>query len=258
VEGIRLPANKARTRATGSSSIYQERPHFPWPNTIGLAATFDPASCASSACRSANTGRSASALSPQIDLPPTPVGLVQRPGRAGPGNHGPHMDVFPPEGDTVIAGGWATRRERHGQAQPGGGSGEAGRDATMASGGTPSTATTRFPLPFTQGVQAGGRDGHGGGGDAYYTISPIRTPRTRKRGTTCSTSSRLLRTYGLMAWCAPMGRHARSRYGWIGQTPWGVEGLSKPAPHKADGGVWFSGNNDAGGHQATRWGCGTR
>jgi beta-glucosidase len=274
VEGIGLgiPANNSsdpRHEVPAVLEYYGAGTISLWPGTLGLAATFDPAVVRRFGHIAAREYRAlgiTTALSPQIDLSTDP-----RWGRFG-GTFGEdpalatdmaraYVDGFQTsEGDAVIAGGWGyesvNAMVKH---WPGGGSGEAGRDAHYGFGKYAVYPGDNFDLhllPFTQGAfRLEGETGMAAAVMPYYTISFNRdTVYGENVGNSYSRYliADLLRgTYGFDGVvCTDWGvTHDHVRMDEIGQTPWGVEGLSEAQRHyKAlmAGVDQFGGNNDAG------------
>jgi len=273
VEGIGLgiPANNSSDprHEVQSAAYYGASTISQWPNTLGLAATFDPALVRRFGHIAAREYRAlgiTTALSPQIDLATDP-----RWGRfAGTFGEGPalatdmaraYIDGFQTSaGDAVIAGGWGyesvNAMVKH---WPGGGSGEAGRDAHYGFGKYAVYPGNNFDLnllPFTQGAfKLEGGTGTAAAVMPYYTISFNQD--TVYHENVGNGYSRYLLTdllrgrYGYDGViCTDWGvTHDHVRMDEFGQTPWGVEGLSEAERHyKAlmAGVDQFGGNNDAG------------
>lgn len=274
VEGIGLgiPANNSsdpRHDVSVVRAYYGGGTISLWPGTLGLAATFDPALTRRFGHIAAREYRAlgiTTALSPQIDLATDP-----RWGRfAGTFGEDPalatdmaraYVDGFQTsEGDAVIAGGWGyesvNAMVKH---WPGGGSGEAGRDAHYGFGKYAVYPGNNFDLhllPFTEGAfKLEGGTGTAAAVMPYYTISFNQD--TVYHENVGNNYSRYLLTdllrerYGYDGVvCTDWGvTHDHVRMDELGQTPWGVEDLSEAERHyKAlmAGVDQFGGNNDAG------------
>jgi beta-glucosidase len=276
VEGIGLgiPANNSsdprhRTQSDAEYNAGAGGDISQWPGSIGLAATFDPSivrqfgEIASKEYRALGI---TTALSPQIDLATEPrwfrfsgtfgedPGLATDMARA-------YVDGFQTSaGDAVIEGGWGyesvNAMVKH---WPGGGPGEAGRDAHYGFGKYavyPGNNFDMHMLPFTEGAfQLEGETGMATAVMPYYTISFNQdTAHGENVGNAYSTYviTDLLRgTYGFDGvvctdWGVTRDHTGLDRFG---ATPWGVEGLSEAERHYKmlmAGGDQFGGNNDAG------------
>jgi beta-glucosidase len=240
-----------------------------WPSSIGLAATFDPAivrQFGEIASREYRALGITTALSPQIDLATDPRWL-----RFG-GTFGgdpalatamarAYVDGFQTSaGDAEIADGWGyesvNAMVKH---WPGGGSGEAGRDAHYGFGKYAVYPGNNFAvhlLPFTEGAfELDGATGVAAAVMPYYTISLDQdTVYGENVGNAFSRYiiTDLLRgVYGYDGvvctdWGVTREHEALDAFG---RTPWGVEDLSEAERHyKAlmAGTDQFGGNNDAG------------
>jgi beta-glucosidase len=274
VEGIGLgiPANNSsdpRHDVGAVAEYYGGATISLWPGPIGLAATFDPALVRRFGHIAAREYRAlgiTTALSPQIDLATDPrwgrfsgtfgddPSLATDMARA-------YVDGFQTsEGDAEITGGWGyesvNAMVKH---WPGGGSGEAGRDAHYGFGKYAVYPGNNFDfhlLPFTRGAfKLEGETGTAAAVMPYYTISFNRdTVYGENVGNSYSRYliADLLRgTYGFDGVvCTDWGvTHDHVVMDEIGQTPWGVEDLSEAQRHyKAlmAGVDQFGGNNDAG------------
>lgn len=276
VEGIGLgiPANNSsdprhEAQAMAEYNAGAEGDISQWPNSIGLAATFDSdlvrrfGEIASQEYRALGI---ATALSPQIDLATDPrwfrfsgtfgedPALATDMARA-------YVDGFQTsEGDAEIADGWGyesvNAMVKH---WPGGGSGEGGRDAHFGFGKYAVYPGGNFDthlLPFTEGAfNLEGETGVAAAVMPYYTISFNQdTAYGESVGNSYSRFliTDLLRgTYGFDGvvctdWGVTRDHEAMDQFG---ATPWGVEGLSEAERHyKAlmAGVDQFGGNNDAG------------
>ena len=276
VEGIGLgiPANNSsdprhETRPEAEYNAGAGGQISQWPTSIGLAATFDPAlvrqfgEIASKEYRALGI---TTALSPQIDLATDPrwfrfsgtfgedPALATDMARA-------YVDGFQTSGgDAEIADGWGyesvNAMVKH---WPGGGTGEAGRDAHYGFGKYAVYPGNHFELnllPFTEGAfKLAGKTGVAAAVMPYYTISfDEDTVYGENVGNAYSryVITDLLRdTYrfdGVVCtdWGVTRDHTAMDQFG---STPWGVEGLSEEERHyKAlmAGVDQFGGNNDAG------------
>jgi beta-glucosidase len=276
VEGIGLgiPANNSsdprhRTRVNAEYNAGAGGDISMWPGSIGLAATFDPSivlqfgEIASKEYRALGI---TTALSPQIDLSTEPrwyrfggtfgedPALATDMARA-------YVEGFQTSaGDAAIEGGWGyesvNAMVKH---WPGGGPGEAGRDAHYGFGKYAVYPGNNFDmhlLPFTEGAfKLEGETGMATAVMPYYTISFNQdTAHGENVGNAYSTYmiTDLLRgTYGFDGvvctdWGVTRDHTGLDRFG---ATPWGVEGLSEAERHyKAlmAGTDQFGGNNDAG------------
>jgi beta-glucosidase len=276
VEGIGLgiPANNSsdprhRTRVNAEYNAGAGGDISMWPGSIGLAATFDPSivlqfgEIASKEYRALGI---TTALSPQIDLSTEPrwyrfggtfgedPALATDMARA-------YVEGFQTSaGDAAIEGGWGyesvNAMVKH---WPGGGPGEAGRDAHYGFGKYAVYHGNNFDmhlLPFTEGAfKLEGETGMATAVMPYYTISFNQdTAHGENVGNAYSTYmiTDLLRgTYGFDGvvctdWGVTRDHTGLDRFG---ATPWGVEGLSEAERHyKAlmAGTDQFGGNNDAG------------
>jgi len=240
-----------------------------WPNSIGLAATFDPdlvrqfGEIASKEYRALGI---ATALSPQIDLSTEPRWFRF----SGTFGENPDMatdmarayvDGFQTsEGDAETADGWGyesvNAMVKH---WPGGGSGEAGRDAHFAFGKYavyPGNNFAMHLLPFTEGAfKLNGKTGMAAAVMPYYTISFHQdTVNGEDVGNSYSAYmiTDLLRgKYGFDGVvCTDWGvTHDHLAMDQFGSTSWGVEGLTEAQRHYKllmAGVDQFGGNNDAG------------
>jgi beta-glucosidase len=270
--GLGIPANNSsdpRHEVPTIEAYYGGSTISLWPNSIGLAATFDPAIVRRFGHIAAREYRAlgiTTALSPQIDLATDP-----RWGRfSGTFGEDPNLatdmarayvDGFQTsEGEAVIAGGWGyesvNAMAKH---WPGGGSGEAGRDAHYGFGKYAVYPSNNFDLhlrPFTQGAfKLEGETGMAAAVMPYYTISfnqdTVYHENVGNNYSRYLLSDLLRGRYGYEGVvCTDWGvTHDHVRMDEIGQTPWGVEGLSEAERHyKAlmAGVDQFGGNNDAG------------
>jgi beta-glucosidase len=276
VEGIGLgiPANNSsdprhRTQPDAYYNAGSGGDISMWPGSIGLAATFDPAivrQFGDIASREYRALGITTALSPQIDLATEPrwfrfsgtfgadPALTTDMARA-------YVDGFQTsDGDAAIAGGWGyesvNAMVKH---WPGGGSGEAGRDAHYGFGKYGVYPGHDFDLhliPFTDGAfRLEGTTGMAAAVMPYYTISfNMDTTHGENVGNAYSryVINDLLRgTYGFDGVVCTDWGVTRDHAGLdvFGRTPWGVEGLSEAERHYKAlmvGVDQFGGNNDAG------------
>lgn len=276
VEGIGLgiPANNSsdprhRVRSDAEYNAGSGGDISMWPSSIGLAATFDPAlvrrfgEIASKEYRALGI---TTALSPQIDLATEPrwmrfngtfgedPDLATDMARA-------YVDGFQTsEGDAEIAGGWGyesvNAMVKH---WPGGGTGEAGRDAHFGFGKYAVYPGGNFSLhlrPFIEGgFKLEGKTGMAAAVMPYYTISFNQDAANGENvGNSYSKYmiTDLLRgKYGFDGvvctdWGVTRDHTAMDQFG---ATPWGVEGLTEAEKHYKilmAGVDQFGGNNDAG------------
>ena len=276
VEGIGLgvPANNSsdprhRTRAEAEFNAGSGGNISMWPDSIGLAATFDPdlvrqfGDIASKEYRALGI---ATALSPQIDLATEPRWFRFS------GTFGEDPDLATDmarayvEGfqsstaDAAIEGGWGYQSvNAMAKHWPGGGPGEAGRDAHFGFGKYAVYPGDNFDLhllPFTKGAfNLAGGTGAASAVMPYYTISQ---GQDRAYGENVGNAYSKYMIFDLL----------RGKYGYdgvvctdwgvtrdysgvdrFGASPWGVEGLTEAERHyKAllAGVDQFGGNNDSG------------
>jgi beta-glucosidase len=275
VEGIGLgiPANNSsdpRHDAAGyAGNAGGARRVSLWPNSIGLAATFDPAVVRQFGHIAAREYRAlglTTALSPQIDLATEPrwwrfSGTFGEDPRLGTDMARAYVDGFQTsEGDAVIAGGWGyesvNAMVKH---WPGGGTGEGGRDAHVSLGKYAVYPGHNFALhltPFTEGgFKLEGPTAKAAAVMPYYTISFQQdTAHHENVGNNFSSYmiTDLLRgKYGFDGVvCTDWGvTHDEGAVDVLSGMPWGVERLTEAQRHyKAlmAGVDQFGGNNDAG------------
>ena len=276
VEGIGLgiPANNSsdprhRTRAEAEFNAGAGGDISMWPDAIGLAATFDPelvrqfGHIASEEYRALGI---ATALSPQIDLATDPRWFRFSGTFGGDPDLATHMArayvggfQSSPE-NAVLEDGWGHQSvNAMAKHWPGGGSGEAGRDAHFGFGKYAVYPGGNFDLhllPFTKGAfNAAGGTGVASAVMPYYTISHS---QDRIYGEEVGNAyskyliNDLLRgTYsydGVVCtdWGVTRDYAGVDRFG---ASPWGVEGLTEAERHyKAllAGVDQFGGNNDSG------------
>jgi len=156
-----------------------------WPGSLGLAATFDPAIVKNFGHIAATEYRSlgiATALSPQIDISTDPrwnrtSGTFGEDPQLATDMARAYIDGFQTSsGDKEIDGGWGynsvNAMVKH---WPGGGSGEAGRDAHYGFGKFavyPGNNFEQHFIPFTKGAfKLSGKTGMASAVMPYYTIS---------------------------------------------------------------------------------------
>jgi beta-glucosidase len=270
--GLGIPANNSsdpRHEVPANAAYYGSSTISLWPNSIGLAATFDPAlvrrfgDIASKEYRALGI---TTALSPQIDLATEPRwwrfgGTFGEDPTLATDMARAYVDGFQTsEGDAEIAGGWGyesvNAMAKH---WPGGGTGEGGRDAHYGFGKYAVYPGGHFALhllPFTEGAfKLQGKTGVAAAVMPYYTISFNQdTAYGENVGNNYSKYmiTDLLRgTYGFDGVvCTDWGvTHDHVRMDEMGNTPWGVEGLSVAERHYKvlmAGVDQFGGNNDAG------------
>lgn len=240
-----------------------------WPSSLGIAATFDPSvmeqfgKIASEEYRALGI---ATALSPQIDIATEPrwsrfSGTFGEDPDLSTDMARAYVDGFQTsEGDAEIEGGWGfhsvNAMVKH---WPGGGSGEAGRDAHYSFGKYavfPGGRLADHMQPFTEGAfKLNGKTGMATAVMPYYTIS---TDIDKKNGENVGNAySEYLITdvlrgeYGYEGVvCTDWGvTRTHTAVNSFGSASWGVEHLSVAERHykliKA-GVDMFGGNNDKG------------
>ncbi len=236
-----------------------------WPNSIGMAASFDPTlverfgEIASKEYRALGI---TTALSPQVDLATDPR-WYRFSGTFGPSpSMSTDMARAYVDGFQTTAGsedGWGyesvNAMVKH---WPGGGTGEGGRDAHYGFGKFgvyPGNNLETHLLPFTEGAFA-----LNGGTDVasavmpYYTISYDQDPGGENVGNAYSKyfiTDMLRGTYGYEGVICTDWGVTRDDAGMavFGRTPWGVEHLSETEKHYLvimAGCDQFGGNNDVG------------
>jgi beta-glucosidase len=276
VEGIGLgiPANNSsdprhETRALAEYNAGAAGDISLWPTSIGLAATFDPAIVKQFGAIASKEYRAlgiTTALSPQIDLATEPRwfrfgGTFGEDPRLATEMARAYVDGFQAsEGDAAIGDGWGyesvNAMVKH---WPGGGSGEAGRDAHFGFGKYAVYPGNHFDLhllPFTEGAFAlEGETGMAAAVMPYYTVSFDQdTVYGENVGNAYSRyilTDLLRETYGYDGvictdWGVTRDHAAMDRFG---SAPWGVEDLSEAERHYRAlmaGVDQFGGNNDAG------------
>ncbi|MFC5470059.1 glycoside hydrolase family 3 N-terminal domain-containing protein [Cohnella suwonensis] len=188
--GLGIPANNSSDPRHGSDASTEFNAGSGgtismWPESMGLAATFDPSvaqrfgEVASKEYRALGL---ATALSPQVDIGTDPrwfrFGMTfgEDPQLSADMARG-YIDGFQSaEGEAEIAGGWGydsvNAMVKH---WPGGGSGEAGRDAHFGYGKYavyPGNNFDEHLIPFTEGAfKLAGKTGQASAVMPYYTIS---------------------------------------------------------------------------------------
>lgn len=240
-----------------------------WPGSLGLAATFNPdvtlefGRIASIEYRALGI---ATALSPQIDIATDPrwlrvSGTFGEDSRLSADMARAYVDGFQSSSEEAeIAGGWGyesvNAMVKH---WPGGGTGEAGRDAHYGFGKFavyPGNNFDEHLIPFTEGAF----DLEGGTGMAsavmpYYTISVGQSPEGADVANAYSDYiiAELLRDkYGFDGvvctdWGVTGDHNVMDSF--IDGKPWGVEDLTEAERHYRvimAGGDQFGGNNEAG------------
>lgn len=241
-----------------------------WPGSLGLAATFDPAVVEAFGRIASTEYRAlgiATALSPQIDIATDPrwnrvSGTFGENPKLAADMARAYCDGFQSSyGDQEIAGGWGyTSVNAMIKHWPGGGSGEAGRDAHYGMGKFavyPGGQFTTHFIPFTKGgLKLKGKTKMASAVMPYYTIS---WNQDTKNGENVGNSynhyiiNDLLRKkykYDGVActdWNITADETALDLF--VGGKPWGVEKLSVAERHYKvlmAGVDQFGGNNEAG------------
>lgn len=239
-----------------------------WPNAIGLAASFDAdlvkqfGEIASKEYRALGL---ATALSPQVDLATDPrwyrfSGTFGPSPELGTDMARAYVDGFQTsEGDKEIAGGWGfesvNAMVKH---WPGGGTGEAGRDAHYGFGKFavfPGNNLETHLKPFVEGAfNLAGGTGMASAVMPYYTISFNQNPDGENVGNAFSPYfiTKLLREKyqydGVV--CTDWGvTRAEAGMATFGATPWGVEGLTEAERHYR---VLMAGCDQFGGNNAVQ------
>ena len=240
-----------------------------WPDSLGMAATFDPdlvGRFGRIASREYRALGIATALSPQIDLATDPrwsrvSGTFGENPRLSADMAKAYVDGFQTsEGEKEISGGWGyesvNAMVKH---WPGGGSGEGGRDAHFSYGKYAVYPDNNFEdhlIPFTEGAfKLEGETGMASAVMPYYTISyGIDKINNENVGNAYSRFliEELLRdTYafdGVV--CTDWGvTKDETAVNGFGTTPWGAEKLTVAERHYKiimAGVDQFGGNNEAG------------
>ena len=237
-----------------------------WPNAIGLAASFDPdlvQQFGEIASREYRALGIATALSPQVDLATDPR-WYRFSGTFGPSPElsidmaRAYVDGFQTSTGTMeIADGWGyesvNAMVKH---WPGGGTGEAGRDAHYGFGKFavfPGDNLETHIRPFAEGAfKLNGATGMASAVMPYYTISFKQNPDGENVGNAFSHYfiTKLLREkYGFDGVVCTDWGVTRPEEGManFGAAPWGVEHLTEAERHYRvimAGGDQFGGNND--------------
>ncbi|MTB53747.1 beta-glucosidase [Lewinella sp. W8] len=234
-----------------------------WPNSIGMAASFDPElvrKFGTIASREYRALGIATALSPQVDLATDPR-WYRFSGTFGPDPSlttdmaRAYVDGFQSSGD----GGWGKESVnamvKH---WPGGGTGEAGRDAHYGFGKFavfPGNNLDDHLKPFVEGAfKLEGGTGSASAVMPYYTISTDLDPSGDNVGNAFSKyfiKDMLRGEYGYDGVVCTDWGVTRQDEGMavFGATPWGVESLTEAERHYRiimAGCDQFGGNNDAG------------
>ncbi len=239
-----------------------------WPSSLGMAATFDPSlvkefgRIASIEYRALGL---ATALSPQVDIATDPrwtrfSGTFGEDPYLSADMARAYIDGFQTSYNRAIAGGWGyesvNAMVKH---WPGGGSGEAGRDAHYGSGKYavyPGKNFEQHMIPFTQGA-FDLKDGTGAASAVmpYYTVSYGQDPSGENVGNGYNKYiiTDLLRNKnkydGVVCtdWLVTGDEAALDMF--IGGKSWGVEKMTIAERHYkvlTAGGDQFGGNNDKG------------
>ncbi|WP_211251336.1 glycoside hydrolase family 3 protein [Saccharibacillus sacchari] len=274
--GLGIPANNSSDPRHGSDSSSEFNAGSGgkismWPETLGLAATFDPQLVrrfGEIAAREYRALGLTTALSPQVDIATDPrwfrfngtfgedPQLSTDLGRA-------YIDGFQTsEGEDEIANGWG-RASVNAMVKhwPGGGSGEGGRDAHYASGKYAVYPGGRFDehlKPFTEGAfKLDGATGQASAVMPYYTVSWEQdTVGGENVGNSYSKyliTDLLREKYGYDGvvctdWLITADENGE-KDSFLSGKPWGVEGLSVAERHYKlllAGVDQFGGNNEAG------------
>lgn len=240
-----------------------------WPGSLGLAATFDPSVVKNFGHIAAMEYRAlgiATALSPQVDIATEPrwnraSGTFGEDPKLAADMARAYIDGFQTStGNKEIAGGWGynsvNAMVKH---WPGGGSGEAGRDAHYGFGKYavyPGNNFTQHFIPFTEGAfKLYGKTGKAAAVMPYYTISWNQDTKNHENVGNNYNSyiiTDLLRTKykydGVVCtdWLVTADEAAVDLF--ISGKPWGVDKLSLAERHYKilmAGADQFGGNNDA-------------
>ncbi|MFD1954203.1 glycoside hydrolase family 3 N-terminal domain-containing protein [Paenibacillus thailandensis] len=272
-EGLGIPANNSSDprHSSDASSEFNAGSGGKismWPETLGLAATFDPSVVRRFGEIAAQEYRAlglTTALSPQIDIATDPrwfrfngtfgedSKLTTDMGRA-------YVDGFQTsEGDRELYDGWGydsvNAMVKH---WPGGGSGEGGRDAHFGCGKYavyPGNNFEEHLKPFTEGAfKLEGKTGKASAVMPYYTIS---SNQDTKNGENVGNSyseyliEDLLRGEygydGVVCTDWMITADETNKYSFLSGKPWGVEGLTVAERHYKllmAGVDQFGGNND--------------
>ncbi len=271
--GYGIPANNSsdprhRTKAEAEFNAGAGGTISMWPGSLGMAATFDPAivkefgRIASIEYRALGI---ATALSPQVDIATDPrwnrfSGTFGEDPQLSADMARAYIDGFQTSYSRAISGGWGyesvNAMVKH---WPGGGSGEAGRDAHYGSGKYavyPGKNFEQHMIPFTTGA-FNLKDGTGAASAVmpYYTISFGQDPNGENVGNSYNSyiiKDQLRGKYkydGVLCtdWSVTADEAALDMF--IGGKSWGVEKMTVAERHHKilKAGVdQFGGNNDAG------------
>ncbi|OAB27070.1 beta-glucosidase [Paenibacillus macquariensis subsp. defensor] len=272
--GLGIPANNSSDPRHGSDSSSEFNAGSGsqislWPETLGLAATFDPSITHKFGEIAAKEYRAlgiATALSPQIDIATDPRwfrfnGTFGEDSKLSADMARNYVDGFQTsEGEKEITDGWGydsvNAMVKH---WPGGGSGEGGRDAHFGCGKYavyPGNNFEEHLIPFVDGAfNLSGKTGKASAVMPYYTVSVDQdTVNGENVGNSYNTYliQDLLRgKYGYDGvvctdWLITADETA-SRDSFLSGKPWGVEGLSVAERHYKllmAGVDQFGGNNE--------------
>ncbi|MEJ8305882.1 glycoside hydrolase family 3 protein [Saccharibacillus sacchari] len=274
--GLGIPANNSSDPRHGSDSSSEFNAGSGgkismWPETLGLAATFDPQLVRRFGEIAAKEYRAlglTTALSPQVDIATDPRWFRFN----GTFGEDPHLstdlgrayiDGFQTsDGEDEIANGWGrTSVNAMVKHWPGGGSGESGRDAHYASGKYAVYPGGRFDehlKPFTEGAfKLHGATGQASAVMPYYTVSWEQdTANGENVGNAYSKyliTDLLREKYGYDGvvctdWLITADENGE-KDSFLSGKPWGVEHLSVAERHYKlllAGVDQFGGNNEAG------------
>lgn len=274
--GLGIPANNSSDPRHGSDSSSEFNAGSGgkismWPETLGLAATFDPQLVRRFGEIAAKEYRAlglTTALSPQVDIATDPrwfrfngtfgedPQLSTDLGRA-------YIDGFQTsDGEDEIANGWG-RASVNAMVKhwPGGGSGEGGRDAHYASGKYAVYPGGRFDehlKPFTEGAfKLDGATGQASAVMPYYTVSweqdTVNGENVGNGYSKYLITDLLREKYGYDGvvctdWLITADENGE-KDSFLSGKPWGVEGLTVAERHYKlllAGVDQFGGNNEAG------------
>ncbi|WP_419874813.1 glycoside hydrolase family 3 N-terminal domain-containing protein [Candidatus Pristimantibacillus sp. PTI5] len=272
--GLGIPANNSSDPRHGSDSSSEFNAgsggHISmWPETLGLAATFDPKVTEKFGEIAAKEYRAlgiATALSPQIDIATDPRwfrfnGTFGEDSRLSADMARAYVDGFQNStGDNEIADGWGyesvNAMVKH---WPGGGSGEAGRDAHYGCGKYavyPGGNFEEHLIPFVDGAfKLDGKTGQASAVMPYYTISvdqdDVNGENVGNSYNTYLIQDLLRGKYGYDGvvctdWLITADE-TPSKDSFLSGKPWGVEGLSVAERHYKllmAGVDQFGGNNE--------------
>lgn len=273
--GLGIPANNSSDPRHGTSANAEFNAGAGgsismWPTSLGMAATFDPALVKQFGSIAAQEYRAlgiSTALSPQIDIATDPRwnrfnGTFGEDPALSAAMAKAYVDGFQTSaGKNEIANGWGyTSVNAMVKHWPGGGSGEAGRDAHFGFGKYavyPGNNFNEHMVPFTQGAfKLNGKTGMASAVMPYYTISYNQDVKNKENVANNYNKyiiTDLLRTKykydGVVCtdWLVTGDETAVDVF--ITGKPWGVEKLSIAERHYKilmAGVDQFGGNNDAG------------